>query len=202
MIKFLDKLNLRPQEKRLVVLSLAALFVVLNLWLVWPHFGDARRIRRDLEQAEQTLKIYGDELARTNGYQLRLQALKSTGADVLPEDRANTLMSTIQNYILQNGVSSGGLSLVPRTTRGRTNEFFEEQALTLRLNPTGPEELVNFLVAVAGSELVIRVKELDLRRDPSETKLIGQMRLVASFEKKTPAKSATPPRPVATARKP
>jgi hypothetical protein len=202
MIKYLEKLNLRPQEKRLVVISLAILFVVLNLWLVWPHFRDAGRIRGELARAEQTLKTFGDELARTNGYHLRLQALKTTGADVLPEDRANALMSTIQNYILQNGVSSGGLSLVPRTARGRTNEFFEEQALTLRLNPTGPEELVNFLVAVAGSELVIRVKELDLRRDPTETKLIGQMKLVASFEKKAPTRSAAPPRPVASARKP
>jgi hypothetical protein len=201
MIRLLDKLSLRPQEKRLVVLSASVLFVVLNLWLVWPHFRDAGRIHDDLRKAETTVNTYRAELARTNDYRLRLDQLKSTGADVLPEDRANTLMSTIQNYILQTGVSSGGLSLVPKASRGRTNEFFEEQALSLRLNPTGPDELVNFLVAVASSELVIRVKELDLRRDPTETKLVGQMKLVASFQKKPPAKPA-PPRPAAVAAKP
>jgi len=199
MIQFLDKLHLRPQEKRLVVLSLAVLFVVINLWLVWPHFTDAGRIREDLTKAEKTITTYRTELERTNEYRARLVALKSTGADVLPEDRANTLMSAIQNYVLQNGVSSAGLSLVPRTARGRTNEFFEEQALTLRLNATGPEELVNFLVAVASSELVIRVKELDLRRDPSQTKLTGSLKLIASFQKKPPAKPA-PPRPAAPAK--
>jgi hypothetical protein len=199
MIQFLDKLHLRPQEKRLVVLSLAVLFVVINLWLVWPHFTDAGRIREDLTKAEKTITTYRTELERTNEYRARLVALKSTGADVLPEDRANTLMSAIQNYVLQNGVSSAGLSLVPRTARGRTNEFFEEQARTLRLNATGPEELVNFLVAVASSELVIRVKELDLRRDPSQTKLTGSLKLIASFQKKPPAKPA-PPRPAAPAK--
>jgi len=37
---FLDKLNLRPQERRLVVMGSAALFIVLQFWLVWPHFND------------------------------------------------------------------------------------------------------------------------------------------------------------------
>jgi Tfp pilus assembly protein PilO len=188
MIQALARLQLRPQELRLVVISAAVLFVVLNMWLVWPHFKDAGRIGKDLEAAEKTLGVYQEEIARTNGYQTRLAALRVTGADVLPEDRANTVMSAIQNYILQTGISSGGLSLVPRTARGKLNEFFEEQALTLRLNPTSPEDLVNFLVAVASSELVIRVKELDLRPDPSQTKLTGSMKLVASFQKKTLAK--------------
>jgi hypothetical protein len=199
MIRAFDRLQLRPHEKRLVVLSVAVLFVVLNLWLVWPHFKDAGRIREDLTRAQTRLAGYASELARTNEYQTRLAQLRTTGADILPEDRANALMSTIQNHILQTGISSGGLSMVPRTTRGRTNEFFEEQALTLRLNPSGPEELVNFLVAVAGSELVIRVKELDLRPDPSGTKLAGQLKLIASFQKKPPAKAA-PPRPAAPAK--
>ena len=36
----LDRLNLRPFEKRLVVAVGVVLFVVLNAWFVFPHFSD------------------------------------------------------------------------------------------------------------------------------------------------------------------
>ena len=65
MSSFLDKLNLGPQERRLVVVSAAVMFVVLQLWLVWPHFGDLNRIRQQKQSAERTLERYQTELART-----------------------------------------------------------------------------------------------------------------------------------------
>ena len=46
MTSYLDRLNLRPFEKRLVVGVGAVLFVVLNAWFVFPHFSDLARPRR------------------------------------------------------------------------------------------------------------------------------------------------------------
>ena len=40
MTTLLDRLNLRPQERRLVVMAAAVLFLVLQFWLVWPHFKE------------------------------------------------------------------------------------------------------------------------------------------------------------------
>ena len=42
---YLDRLNLRPFEKRLVVGVGAVLFVVLNAWFVFPHFSDLSQAR-------------------------------------------------------------------------------------------------------------------------------------------------------------
>ena len=43
MNSYLDKLNLRPQERRLLVLVGLIVFVVLNFWFVRPHFRTGRR---------------------------------------------------------------------------------------------------------------------------------------------------------------
>jgi hypothetical protein len=199
MTRWLDKLNLRPQEKRLVVVAAAILFVVLNLWLVWPHFKDLGRVKGEIARDEETLRKFRTELAQTNALQQRLSRLEQQGNAVLPEERYNTLMTTIQNKARDCGLNSGGLAPAPRNQLTKTNEFFDERTLTLTLNPTGPDELIRFLESVAPDELVIRVRELDLRPDPSQTRLQGSMKLVASFQKNPPVKPAAP-KPAAKAR--
>ena len=51
--------------------------------------------------------------------------------------------------------------------------------------------LVDFLVAIGNSDLMVRVKELNLNPDPGGFKLMGSMRLVASFQKKSSVGPAT-----------
>ena len=53
-----SKLNLRPQERRLIVLVAIVLFVVLNVWLVWPLFGDWGRYQMNQLRARRTLDTY------------------------------------------------------------------------------------------------------------------------------------------------
>jgi hypothetical protein len=191
MSQVLDKLNLRPHEKRLVVLGSAVLFLVLNFWFVWPHASDLGRVRLRLEQGHRELDTFKTELTRTNDYASRLEELVSQAAGVLPEEQFTALISQIQSQASKSGVSCGPIRPLPRGMRTEPTEFFEEQSLSLGVNPTGPAELLDFLVALASSDLMIRVKELDLKPDPSQTKLIGSMRLVASFQKKSPETGAT-----------
>src|SRR4051812_22830112 len=40
---FFEQLNLRPHERRVVIVVGVIVFVVLNAWFVWPHFSDATR---------------------------------------------------------------------------------------------------------------------------------------------------------------
>ena len=42
-----DKLNLRPQERRLVVIVGMVLFVLINWWFVWPFFGEWGKVFPD-----------------------------------------------------------------------------------------------------------------------------------------------------------
>lgn len=202
MTTLLDKLNLQPQEKRLVVLAGAVLFVVLNLWFVWPHFDDYSRIKRDIDRARTTLDRYETELSRTPEYTRRLEELESQGAaGVLPEEQATLLISRIQMQATRSGVNHSRLTPAARTARSSTADFFEEQSLTLTLNPTGPAELIDFLTALATGDLVIRVRELDLRPDPSQTRLVGRVVFVASFQKQSPARAATPTATTAATRR-
>lgn len=201
MTPLLDKLNLRPQERRLVVLAGAVIFAVLNLWFVWPHFSDYGRIKRDINRAHATLDRYRSELARVPEYTRRLDELEGQGAaGVLPEEQATLLITRIQMQAERSGLKIERLTPAARTARGgSTVEFFEERSVTLVLNPTGPEQLIDFLVALATGDLVIRVRELDLRPNfPSQTHLLGTIRLVASFQKQSPERTGIPnPNPTA-----
>jgi hypothetical protein len=191
MSQFLDKLNLRPQEKRLVVLGSAVLFLVLNFWFVWPHASDLKRAQSRLAEYRTRLQVFQAELSRTNEYTLRLRELEGQAAGVLPEAQRTLLQSQILAQASKSGVSCGPLRPLSRTARSEPTEFFEEQSLSLGVNPTGPAELLDFLLALASGDLVIRVKELNLKPDQSQTKLMGSMRLVASFQKQTTAPSPT-----------
>jgi hypothetical protein len=183
MTSLLDTLNLRPQERRLVVIAAAVLFVVLNLWFVWPHFDDYTRIQASIQRNRQTLLTFQNELAKTNEYSLRLQELEGQGTGVLPEEQATLLISRIVMQAERSGVKTSTINPTARITRNESAGFFEEQNLTVGLNPTSPDQLIDFLIALATGDLVIRVRELDLRRDPTQTKLVGSIRLVASFQK-------------------
>src|SRR5213592_2682400 len=192
----LDKLNLRPQERRLVVMAVAVLAVVLHFWFVQPYFKEWSQVKAELDKAERTLKTYQAEIARTNEYEAKRLKLEIQGSSLPAEQQAmaNILSIKILEVAKQSGLSAGTITPLTQSRTGRTNEFFEEQAINLVVNPSSPQELVDFLYAIGSGDLLVRVKELTVNPDASLTKLSGSMKLVASFQKKTPATSA-PPKP-------
>jgi len=176
-----DQIQLRPQERRLLVLGAAILFVVLNLWFVWPHYGELGRTQAQISRQQRNLDTYRTELARRGEYLAQLQALELDGVGVLDRDKDLTLLSTVQTELGRSGISHGGIT----TASGGTNEFFEQRTLSLNLNPTSPEALVRFLVSLATNQVAVRVRELDLKPDGTRTKLAGTVRMVASFQRET-----------------
>ncbi|MCL5098039.1 MAG: hypothetical protein M1608_11035 [Candidatus Omnitrophica bacterium] len=202
MNKFLNKLNLRPQELRLVVGVAAILFVFLNLWLVRPHFKDWRLARQSLAEAERTLATYQHETepARIAGYQTTLKQLEGAGPTVLPTEQSLDLIRAIQSEAARNGVSLAGNNEVTTLNSMKTNEFFEEKARLITLF-AGEKELVNFLVSLGSSNSLIRVRDMNLRPAPNQYQLQGRITLVASYQKSRPAgptASSAPRVPVAT----
>ena len=78
-----DKLNLRPQERRLVVIVGMVIFVLLNMWFVWPYFDDWGTTKGEIERNRTTLQRYNTEIANKTKYEGRLRELETTGSEML-----------------------------------------------------------------------------------------------------------------------
>jgi Tfp pilus assembly protein PilO len=194
MTSILDKLNLSPQERRLVVVVAIVVFVVLNIWLIWPEFGSVAIWKQRRADAEKRLKQFKDEIAKKAVYERQLRDLESQGQHVGTEEQALSLQRDVANQALLSGVQVNRYDPQARvSTGGRTNAFFEEQGLVITV-VTGEKELVDFLYNLGTRSSLIRVRNMMLSRDPAGMKLQGNLTLVASFAKKPPPKTASPPK--------
>lgn len=197
---FLDSLNLRPQERRLVVAIGVVLFVVLNFWLVWPHFGDWGRLTMQLARSRQDIERFNKEIALdenpVTGFRKELAKLQSQGGNKVLLSEQNQLQSTVQSQAVKAGVTVSQYQPIPALHAGASNEFFEEQSLRITTE-SDEAQLVNFLYQVGTDSSMIRVHDLDLKpADPNRYRLRGIITLTANYQKKTeapaPAKAGAP----------
>jgi Tfp pilus assembly protein PilO len=188
----LERLNLRPQERRLVVAVAVVFFVVLNLWFVRPHLHDWSQANADLEKAKATLATFERETkpAKIAENQTRLKELEGQGSAVAPSEQSLDLIRSIQTQAAQSGVAINANTEVQTSTSARTNAFFEEKARLINV-VTGEKELVDFLVSLASTNSMIRVRSMNLRPDSSQMRLQGTITLVASYQRSQPKKAAT-----------
>lgn len=193
-MNWLDRLNLQPPERRLVLAGFVLVAVVLNYWFIWPYFKELTPVNQESEKIEKQNARFLAEIGKKDSYERRRQELQKAGAEVIEAEQSSRVQSTIWTQASAHGVTVNRLN--PSTVRtGQTNQFFDEVALTLDFI-AGEEELVNFLHALGSDESLIRVKDLTrLRLDPSQSKLSGQITVTASFLKKpkpAPAPAAKP----------
>jgi hypothetical protein len=193
MTSYLDRLNLRPFEKRLVVAVGAILFVVLNAVFVVPHFSDLSDAQKRRSDALKKLKDWQVEIDQGSKYQQGINNFVKQGLDVPAEDQANQFARAIQNQQATSGV---GLPNFGRTTYA-TNQFTVDltQLITVQ---SGEDKLVDFLYNLGAGNSLIRVRDLALKPDGPRQQLSGTVKLVASYQKATP-KKATPAAPQRTA---
>ena len=183
--------HLRPMERRLAVGVLVVVIVVLNAWLIWPHFSDWGDLRRRLDDARQKLKLYQATIAQTPVFQAELKNFESLGeSSVAPEDQTINFMRGIQTQAAESGV---GISSASRQTT-HTNEFFVEQEQNINVTATD-EQLVDFLYKLGSGASMVRVRDLELQPDNARTRLSASIRLVASYQKNPalPARAAAAP---------
>lgn len=195
MTGLLDRLNLRPAEKRLVVVVSMALFVVLNWWFVFPHFSDWARVQARMEKARRTLVRYEREIANTNSVARAVKQMESEGYSIPAEEQFLHFSSTREAVAQQSGVNIGQASKI--TTR--TNQFFLELTQNISLQ-TKEAELVNFLYSLGSSNSLIRVRDLSLRPDQPRYNLNATVKLAASYQKKQSGARAAAPKLQANAR--
>lgn len=180
-----DKLNLRPFERRLVVVVGIILFVVVQVWFVWPHFGDYGKLRAREREAERKLAQFNAELAQKDKFAAEVKRLEGEGLAVPPEDQATDLLRAVDTQARQAGVAVQS-SARPLTT---TNQFFLERSQTIT-TLSGEDGLVNFLYNLGAGHSLIRVRDLSLRPDQTRMKLTANIKLVASYQKNPPRAAA------------
>lgn len=190
MTSVLDKLNLRPQERRLVVIVAVVVFVVLNVWLVFPNFGALAKTKKAIADTETLIGTYETEIKNEPAYKKQINELSTQGAIVASEEQGLRLSTEIISQATISGVNIQNSSPVLRqSSGGRTNAFYEEQSQTVTVN-TGERELIDFLFSLGARETLIRVRNMNLGRDPSQMRLQGTLTLVKSFQRKSPPKAS------------
>jgi Tfp pilus assembly protein PilO len=181
----LDRLNLRPLEKRMVVGVAVVLFIVLNAWFVVPHFSDLEQARKQQAEGLAKLKRWQVEIDRKVYYQREIGKLESEGQIVPAEDQQNQFSRAIMDQQIRSGVN------VTQTGRQNvhTNQFFLELSQQISVE-SGEAQLVDFLYNLGSGNSLIRVRDLALHPNPPRQALSGNVKLVASFQKNPPKKAA------------
>ena len=166
-------------------------FVLLNFWFVFPYFGEWGRTKADIAKNRTTLERYQQEIAKRPRYQAREKELETTGSEMLNNE--NELQRVVQTQAAATGVQIGRSGPDP-SYGSKTNQFFQEGGVSIEFN-SGGKELVDFLVGIAAQNAMVRVREMNVRPDPSRTRLSGTLVFAGNFQQR-PSTNA-PPRKVA-----
>jgi hypothetical protein len=190
MSSLFDKLNLRPGERRLVVIVSLTVFVVLNAFLVWPKFFEWSKVKNREHAARTSYDQFKREVDRIPSYEKRLRELEQAGAAVGSEDQASKLQTTVYSQSALSGVQVNTYTAQQKTSAGgKTNQFFDEQSSVIQFIAE-EKSLVDFLYNLGIGGSMIRVRQMTLNTDAPRQKLQGTITLVASFARRAPPKSA------------
>ena len=170
--------RLTPGERRFVVGVAVVLFVVINLFWVWPHFSDFGDLRSRGQTADVKLGSYQGVMQQADRLRPELAKLEGEGAVVPAEDQSVEFFRTIQAQAMRSGVQFIGNS---RTTT-RTNQFFLEQVQTITVQAT-EKQLVDFLYNLGSGGSLIRARSLSVHPDQSRQQLNATITLIASYQK-------------------
>src|ERR1051326_4369661 len=128
MTRIFDKLNLRPQERRLVIFVAVVVFEALNWFFVRQCFGERGRYQQRMKHADKDIKKFNDEIQRKPVYIKQISELSKQGGQVSTEERATSLTREVDNQANAAGMGVQNLSPPKRTSDASTNPFFEEHA--------------------------------------------------------------------------
>lgn len=185
MTGYLDRLNLRANERRFVVVVALVVFVLLNAIFVWPHFSDWGDFTDREHRARNKLALYQAEVNQAPDYQNKIRAFENENPTVPPEEQSLQFAQVIQAQAIASGV---GITVYGRQTTKTNNLFFVEQLQTITIS-SRESPLINFLYHLGSGESLIRVRDLSVRPDPPHQNLNGSVTLVASYQRSAPGKA-------------
>ena len=215
----LDSLNLRPQEKRVIVAIAVVVFVILNLVLVFPHFKDYAKIEAELKKTRQTIATNNAIIAKdkdpVHGLKKQLEDPEQQQGGVAAFKEI-ALLETVTAQARANGFfpQTSAPVKTPVGPASQSDKFFESQSVRIVVQ-SAEDALVKFIYDVGNDPAMIRVWELELHPfDNNRYRLNAAITLTANYQKtaapssapaekavtKTPAQPSTSPAPKAGAR--
>lgn len=177
---FFDSLNLRPGERRLIVIVAVVTFIVLNVVFVWPHSEKWKASLVALDEAKAQLAEYRSTAAELNQTSQELSAVESGGATLIDHAESEHLLRTIQSETTKHQVNVQRYDGQSEHALG-TNDLFVERVLPIQFINTDDTNLVALLVSIGSGNSLIRVRDLTIQTDPSRTKFHGRITFVASY---------------------
>lgn len=177
---FFDSLNLRPGERRLIVIVAVVTFVVLNAVFVWPHSEKWKASLAELDDAKSQLADYQATASELDSTSRKLSTVESGGATLIDEAESEHLLRTIQSETTKHRVNVQRYDGQSVNALG-TNNLFIERVLPIQYINTDDTNLVSLLVSVGSGNSLIRVRDLTIQADPSRTKFHGRITFVASY---------------------
>ena len=187
-----DKLNLGALERRIVVGAMLMLFIVVNGMFVWPQFKDWNKVQLEIKKARATLNDFQKEVDQLPKLQKKESDLKGEGgAQLASAEIALALMRVVEPKVRAAGVNV--MSYNPgQSLNTSTNSYFEEQTLRISFQNTGDAELLKFMVSLGENNSTIRIRDLTVKPDATQMKLMGELTVVASYQKPASAAKAAP----------
>ena len=186
-----DKLSLGALERRIVVAALLVLFLVLNAMFVWPHFQDWNKVQLEIAKTRELIAKYQKEVDQLPRLEKKETELKGQGgAQLASSEMALALMRTVEAKVLASGIVV--VNRIPGQGAQNASAYFDEQSLRLSFQNTGDAELLKFMVALGENNSTIRIRDLTVKPDPTQMKLMGELTVVASYQKPSSAAKAAP----------
>lgn len=179
--------RLSSAERWLIIIVIIALFAVVNFWFIFPRFDDWKKLGKRMKAAQETLQTFEEAIDQNGVVQAQITKMEGENAAVAAEDQAINFLTAIQNQAVASRVGIISSSSLPQ----RTNQFFLERIQSLTTS-SGEEQLVDFLYNLGAGNSQIRVRALSIRTDPPRQNLNATINLIASFQKKAPARAAAP----------
>jgi len=188
--------QLRPSERRWVIIIGCIVFLVLNYFMVWPKFKQWKVNSKHIADARATIQKCQPEIAKEATYQKALATYESSGTKIPEADQVLNFQTFYQGRAVENGIQIQSDAIRPP----RTNDFSVDQQTTLEV-VGGEKNLVGFLYSLGSSASQMRVREMSLHAvEPNRYQLHASLTIVASYSyQKKPAGAAKPAaKPVVT----
>ena len=110
----LDRLNLRPQERRLVIGVGILVFLLVNYFLVWPRFDDLKTHKSAMERSRKKFREYQAEVDKMPDYKAKLAKLEEGNPMVESAEQALLLIRRVQEQAARSGVTLASQRPVPK----------------------------------------------------------------------------------------
>lgn len=190
MISFLDKLNVRPEERRYVLAGIILVFLLIaSLWVVMSAKGQYALLSKKLREITEKTEMWQKVAKNLDQFSQKVEGLKGNAEALGSMEKASEMFQTVRRRATESGLEVTGTQFDTRQ-RKEDEEFFDQLKMKIDF-VSGNRELVLFLDKLTDEMARVRVQDMDLQPDGRDRKrLRGNIKILANYarEAKDPKK--------------